>query len=178
MFLRPFTTKTTLKVLHLRQTGRDKRRWGSLVLDLHRQPSDKDEALDGLEFRTRERQSQEICITNADHSALQGLLKHSFCSLVEWAFGPEGIPSLQVIACGDFAHGRNGEDLHNIFVCRNADTAADCGDGRLYRVFDARDKKHQHEWAPLVRPYWRFLEACPNGQLLEQWADPYTPEWF
>lgn len=172
MLLRPFTAKSTLRVLHLRQTGSDKRRRGSLALDLHRQRSDTDEAPDGLEFHDSWG-GKVTWIKKANHAALQGILNRSFRSLVEWAFGPEGIPSLQLIACGDFAYRRNGKHLHNIFVCRNRDTAASSSDGRPYRVFDPRDKEHELEWAPLVRPYWRFLEACPAGPLLGNWVGAY-----
>jgi hypothetical protein len=67
---------------------------------------------------------------------------------------------LQVIACGDFAYGRNGRLLHNIFVCRNEQGAR--GGDRVYRVFDARDEERRHDgsgsrWCALIGAWWRLV---------------------
>ena len=94
----------------------------------------------------------------APQEALHAALKESFCELCKWAFGPQGIPSLQVIAFGDFSRGLAGDALENIFVCRNE---SDAGDGHDYQVFDPRDKEHEHEWAAFVLPFKGFLGACP-----------------
>jgi hypothetical protein len=98
--------------------------------------------------------------------ALQDCLKDEFRRIVEWAFGRRGMPSLQLIAFGDFAHGRSGYGLHNIFIVRYKEDLGWGFIGRRYRVYDARDKEHEHEWAHIVRPHWAFLEACPVAPLM------------
>lgn len=153
-------------MLHIRQTGVSKMNNGSLGMVLPRSKlvretmilprNERSEADEGFEY-------EDGSVKRAERQVLQGVLTPSFHDLAEWAFGPQGIPSLQIIAFGDFAYRRNGWSLHNIFVCRNADKGSA---GRRYRVFDARDKEHEGEWAPIVEPYWAFLEACPVGPLL------------
>ncbi|KAL2022247.1 hypothetical protein VTK56DRAFT_5857 [Thermocarpiscus australiensis] len=150
--LKPYTTsQPTLKLLHLRQTGSHKRQHGSLFLD--------------LPAPTNRRRREANQVREVRHDILQDMLNEPLRRLAEWAFGPQGIPSLEIIACGDFAHGRDGDTLHNAFVCRSKDRD---GDGRrAYRVFDPRDREHEHEWAGVVRPHRGFLEACPVGSIYE-----------
>ncbi|GAB1316467.1 hypothetical protein MFIFM68171_06677 [Madurella fahalii] len=166
VLLKPYASKSTLKVLHIRQTGLSKMNHGSMAMVLPRSRlarqtmilhrTERGEEDEGLDY-------EDTWVKSADHQVLQGILNPSLHRLAEWAFGPQGIPSLQLIAFGDFAYRRNGWSLHNIFVCRSADKGS--GD-RAYRVFGARDKEHEDEWAPIVAPYWPFLEACPVGPLL------------
>lgn len=77
-----------------------------------------------------------------------------FQKFLEWAFGPTGIPSLRVVAFGDFAYRRTSQYIHNLIVCWK-------GPNRNgYRVYDPRDAKHR-EWESLVRSDCDFLSACP-----------------
>ncbi|KAK4033386.1 hypothetical protein C8A01DRAFT_40172 [Parachaetomium inaequale] len=104
----------------------------------------------------------------SSHRATLKRLVYHKTILLDWVFGPEGIASLEVVAVGDFAHGRNGTYLHNIFVCRRGDSSCWESGCRAYEVFDARDTEHKHEWAALVHPHRSFLEACPGGSFLPQ----------
>lgn len=81
-------------------------------------------------------------------------LKDTFRRLLEWEFGPDGILSLQVVAFGDFAHGRNSEMLRKLFICRDME-GWDNGDPP-YQIFDARDEEQKHNWIALVRPHPAF----------------------
>ncbi|KAK4173911.1 hypothetical protein QBC36DRAFT_193573, partial [Triangularia setosa] len=78
-------------------------------------------------------------------------------------FGPTGIPSLEVVAFGDFAHDRNRWILHNLFVCRSNTSA------KKYRVFDARDKTNEHGWIDTGCKYKNMLESCPAALLVDSW---------
>ncbi|KAH6842353.1 hypothetical protein B0I37DRAFT_381730 [Chaetomium sp. MPI-CAGE-AT-0009] len=151
--LRPFTCKSTLKIFHLRQTGADLNRGQECrALDLPR--------VDEPDCQPEEH-NRVTSLQSLPYDTLEAALQDSFRSLLDWAFGQQGIASLQLVAFGDFAQGRNKLYLHNLFVCR-AESGADRG-GRPYRVFDARDREHEHKWAAIVRPHWSFLEACPVG---------------
>ncbi|KAK3291580.1 uncharacterized protein B0H64DRAFT_409476 [Chaetomium fimeti] len=151
--LRPFTAKSTLKIFHLRQTGADLNR------------GERCRALDLPQIDEPDCQPEEhnrvTTLRSLPYDTLEDALQDSFRALLDWAFGPHGIASIQLVAFGDFAQGRNKLYLHNLFVCR-AESRVDKG-GPPYRVFDARDRKHEHEWATIVRPHWSFLEACPVG---------------
>lgn len=151
--LRPFTFKSTLKIFHLRQTGADLNRGEECrALDLPR----VDEP--GCEPQELHRVTT---LYPLEYDTLEDALQDSFRALLNWVFGPDGIASLELVAFGDFGQGRNNLYLHNLFVCR---TKGDADNGGLpYRVFDARDREHEHEWAAIVRPHWSFLGACPVG---------------
>jgi hypothetical protein len=74
-----------------------------------------------------------------------------------WAFGPHGIPSLQTIALGDYAHGGR-ETWNNFFLCRCTE------EGRRFRYFS------EHEWMAqeLYYDYRNVLEACPVEPFMER----------
>ncbi|KAH6617499.1 hypothetical protein F5144DRAFT_586654 [Chaetomium tenue] len=151
MLLRPFTFRPKLKIFHLRQTGADLNRGEDcLALDLPR--------VDEPGCRPRERH-RVTSLRALEYDTLEDTLQDSFRALLDWAFGPKGIASLEVVAFGDFGQGRNKLYLHNLFVCRTK--SAEENNGLPYRVFDVRDRTHEHRWAATVRPHWSFLEACP-----------------
>lgn len=85
-------------------------------------------------------------------------LAPSVQALAQWAFGESGIPSLQVIACGDFAYGgRPGPGGHaGVFLCRNED-----GAGKGFRVLDSLDESLRDERMEIIDAYRDLLEACP-----------------
>ncbi|KAJ4294694.1 hypothetical protein N0V88_004924 [Collariella sp. IMI 366227] len=162
--LEPFARKSSLRLLHLRQTGSDKMRGDTCCRALGFEPASQNDSY-GWEVEKDiwevTDQVLAVRVKSVSHDLLQDILKQPFRRLLDWAFGPDGIPSLEVVAAGDFAHGRNGYSLHNIFVCKNSKSkeAGGCG----YRVFDARDEEHRHEWQALVMPFQQALEACPVG---------------
>ncbi|KAK0744635.1 hypothetical protein B0T21DRAFT_389915 [Apiosordaria backusii] len=151
--LEPCTSKSTLKLLHLRQTGSDFKCRGSRAMTYPR----------GQYMYGYSHCREHIYTVFPPHD-LEGMLLPAFASFLDWAFGPTGIISLEVVAFGDFAHGRNGWALHNLFVCRSSLD-------KKYRVFDARDRANEHEWIDTRHKYRNFLESCPVAPLVDacQW---------
>lgn len=97
-----------------------------------------------------------------------------FVSFSQWAFGPTGLPSLQILAFGDFSHqGRyrqqqflvrrkNGErdgPAKRLCCCKH-----DCSDGWMFEVA-SMDDSSLWDGLPLDGP--RFLSTCPTGGMLE-----------
>lgn len=79
-----------------------------------------------------------------------------FRHFANWVFGPNGIPSVQVVVYGDFANDNRGQRT-NIVLCRSLDEAMAF---RSLRFFE-RDCQEA------LRPYLEELKACPAGPLLE-----------
>lgn len=72
-----------------------------------------------------------------------------------WAFGPHGIPSLQVIALGDYAHGGRAT-WNNFFLCRCTE------EGKRFRYLADYEPMAQE----IRKEYRDTLEACPVEPLL------------
>jgi len=72
-----------------------------------------------------------------------------------WAFGPNGIPSLHVIALGDYAHGGRA-CWNNFFLCKCKE------DGKRFRRLD----NYETSVADIRDEYRELLEACPVETLL------------
>lgn len=86
--------------------------------------------------------------------------------LASWAFGPEGLPSLQVLAYGDFSYrGRRP----NLVLCRcellddsDIQKSAAGLSGLAYREVTKADISEQET----LYTNAHFLEACPEDSLL------------
>ncbi|KAJ9139228.1 F-box domain-containing protein [Coniochaeta hoffmannii] len=74
-----------------------------------------------------------------------------------WAFGPHGIPSLQIIAFGDYAHGGRATS-NRFFLCRCTE------EGRRFRYLSEYDRMGKE----LYLEYRNVLQACPVEPLLGQ----------
>lgn len=83
--------------------------------------------------------------------------------LAEWAFGPVGIASLKVIACGDYAYGGRllGSRRVDVILCR-----PEVGSNEAFRVLDSFDDRAKEERAGIIDMYRDFLGACPVEPLL------------
>ncbi|KAM0427191.1 hypothetical protein ACHAPT_007618 [Fusarium lateritium] len=148
----------SLKLIHIRQTGRDLKVFGNLAVDrgsrlvdtYERNNRDKDYDLAYFIDGPR--------INMTDPSIK---LQDTFRSLTEWAFGPEGPPLLEAIAYGDFAHdGRANRE--NLVLCPSADG---------FRIVP----KDGYERMCIVDKYRSVLEACPTKPLLK-WRESYAWE--
>ncbi|KAK0665428.1 hypothetical protein QBC41DRAFT_379707 [Cercophora samala] len=155
----PFTLKSTLKMVHFRQTGSQIKARGSRALEY---PQTDPGARSRFKVQSRFRHDHYLVAVAPEE--LEKMLLPSFAALLDWIFGPTGISSLEVVAFGDYAHGRNGWALHNMFVSRGQP-------GKRYRVFDARDKTNRHEWIDTAHKYKSFLESCPVGPMVESLTD-------
>ncbi|KAI5464586.1 hypothetical protein BGZ63DRAFT_378097 [Mariannaea sp. PMI_226] len=161
-FLKPILEtvhrRSSLKFLHIRQTNHDlvyNPCWAingdnevSVTNGLNdmMEVSQDLEEMEGLEFDSR--------LPSLDR------LQDAFRSFAEWAFGPEGLTSLEHLAYGDF--GTKNCDLgggawvnrigrNNLFLSRNVDQA---GNFELFHEEDAC-------WEDLVEKYRDMLETCP-----------------
>lgn len=102
-----------------------------------------------------------------------------FVSFAEWAFGPGGLPALQVLAFGDFSHGDRYRRQQ--FLMRRACPAWDSDgkglagltcDDTTRLPFRPADMADPSIWDEVSVDGARFLSACPGGGLMES---PYEP---
>ncbi|KAJ5500669.1 hypothetical protein N7453_009720 [Penicillium expansum] len=102
-----------------------------------------------------------------------------FVSFAEWAFGPGGLPALQVLAFGDFSHGDRYRGQQ--FLMRRACPAWDSDGKGLVGLtcddttrlpFRPADMADPSIWDGVSVDGARFLSACPGGGLMES---PYEP---
>ena len=97
-----------------------------------------------------------------------------FVSFAEWAFGPGGLPALQVLAFGDFSHGDRYRGQQ--FMLRRAYPAWECGSKGIADLtcdymtrlsFRAADIADPSIWDGVSVDGAQFLSACPGGGLME-----------
>lgn len=99
-----------------------------------------------------------------------------FLSFAEWAFGPMGLPNLQVLAFGDFSH--NDQFQKQQFLTRRGF----CEKERRYKDYQRRACGHEPTlsqsfyaanpadisiWENLRVDGARFLSACPASGLIQ-----------
>ena len=91
-----------------------------------------------------------------------------------WAFGPTGLPNLEVMAFGDFTH--EGRHQKQSFVIRREylkppprnDSGLTSGASRWHRWFICiGDVNNPSLWSNVDVDGNRFLSACPDGDLME-----------
>ncbi|RSL77479.1 hypothetical protein CEP52_017714 [Fusarium oligoseptatum] len=83
------------------------------------------------------------------------VLSREFSHFAEWAFGPRGIPSLDVIVFGDFSYG--GRLFGNLMIGRNMDGT---GNSRVI-------EEGEYEWNEVLDKYGTMMEACPEEELFD-----------
>jgi hypothetical protein len=154
----PFTTKSSLKLLHIRQSSLDLRYVKSLALRTPETGAETSNEQNGTDQLSAAGTMSE----NANHGAhprptdLSRLLRSEFLSFAEWVFGAQGIRSLDVIIHGDFSHG-NYKGQNNLMLLRN-------GDGETgFNLLAASDRR----WRDVLHRHRDVLEACPADSLLD-----------
>jgi hypothetical protein len=93
-------------------------------------------------------------------------------NFAHWAFGPDGLPELEILAYGDFSfQGRQpnmllcrSQDLTENMTNESPDTEAAKASNGLYRQVLKEDTRL---WE-IVQDHSEFLEACPEDYLLHQ----------
>jgi hypothetical protein len=88
-------------------------------------------------------------------------LTKSLHDLAQWAFGPQGLPSLEVIVYGDFSPMVRYAQSQ-VYLCRHAGLQQDCEQdmaGQTYRHF-SRDDWWQRDQ---LRRFSNMLAACPTS---------------
>ncbi|CAG9986245.1 unnamed protein product [Clonostachys byssicola] len=149
--------RNTLKVLHVRQSSAylEMYKTSSAVsqLDLEKALVVNQQDFDGTNFddpwrhvvtpkRPVKKEAEEV--------------RPEFLDLVGWAFGPEGINSLDFLAFGDFSNGCR-EPQNNLVFSRNR-TGNKWGFSRIHVDCE--------EWHDVLDQYGDAIEACPTDRLL------------
>jgi hypothetical protein len=93
-------------------------------------------------------------IANKSHF---GELDHEFFKFARWAFSPEGLPELRILAWGDFSHNGRWRDS-NILLCRDWSDQS----GSYFRTL----KNSDFDYWELIDENMDMLSACPSDQLL------------
>ncbi|KAI0521200.1 hypothetical protein F5B22DRAFT_565798 [Xylaria bambusicola] len=84
-----------------------------------------------------------------DKTKALGGLEKRFRHFLEWAFGPSGLPSLQIVASGDFAMSYSD---HNVIVCR------DTSESTNFRII----RPSHPQMKSVLSEYRDVLRACPS----------------
>ncbi|KAF5597544.1 AAA family ATPase [Fusarium pseudoanthophilum] len=174
--LLPFTSKTSLKVLHIRQSASDLEQCKSwainedqiLATSTTRSDilSESGESLPWTDSgpTTPTGATQDVTFgpnaveiaTGNNGGSLWPPLDHEFRQFVEWAFGPQGIASLDIVAFGDFAHGGR-ETRNNLLLSRSNDATS------KFQILDPYGRDFEE-----VRDKYRdAMEACPVEPLFK-----------
>ncbi|KAF2193898.1 hypothetical protein K469DRAFT_549029 [Zopfia rhizophila CBS 207.26] len=155
--LSPLATKRSLRVIHIRQSGTDLKHYVSWGIQRSSDALNKGVELD---TPTTTRSCQ---IGGSDEYEPLELTK-LLHDLAQWVFGPKGLPSLEVIVCGDFFYkGRYAQS--NVFLCRNVGLRVREQDmaGQTFRHF-SRDDLWQRN---LLNKYSNILAACPASPFFQ-----------
>ncbi|CAG8244243.1 unnamed protein product [Penicillium salamii] len=198
--LRPTAKHSQIRLLHLRFSGperihrdiqreiitflHEKRRWYRRGSRLHWGPVNPDAGCSSNDKSDYGR------ILNAffDRSPLEyidlqeAVLESSvaiaeaedFVSFAEWAFGPRGLPALQVLAFGDFSHGDrySGQQFllrraYSAWEYGSKSVAGDACDDTMRLPFRPAEMADLSIWDGVSVDGARFLSACPGGGLME-----------
>ena len=106
------------------------------------------------------------CSTSNPYSDEYSLIPFEILTFANWAFGPHGVPSLQVLAYGDFSFdGRFSQ--YNTLMCPGTgwSTPAQQPTGELGWTFRRLKKSDKVLW-DLVNKNADFLGACPTDLIL------------
>ncbi|KAH9204561.1 hypothetical protein DL95DRAFT_529207 [Leptodontidium sp. 2 PMI_412] len=193
--LAPFITSPTLKILHIRKSGVDmeghkRRSRGTSFWDLD---SDEDSSTDeelginldldmtGSNGSSNESTSNSGKPPNSTHSTASldsfdtaeiQCLPTELREFTNWAFGPHGLPTLEVLAFGDFSYdGRF--DVRNKLFCRHTRSTRYPGDGTSQQIHDKLvltfRPVRENDWKlwDLIDRNTEFLKACPTDSILD-----------
>lgn len=175
----PFASKASLKVLHVRQAS-TKYKWSVALRDIndaasdvpssstssggHQNPASQPDGVDP------ERDADTADASQADSydAFLRARLRPKFTKFAEWAFGPQGIGSLRVIAFGDFGRGgrpgrTDSEQIDQLILSRNTHAAGEGKHGN-FRILSHDDA----EARVFLDEYRDALEALPMEPLLRR----------
>jgi hypothetical protein len=86
----------------------------------------------------------------------------------DWAFGPEGLPELDILAYGGFSH---RDRQPNILMCRSRDLKQITRGTDITpasKPYRQLTKKDVRLWE-VVQDNLDLLEACPEDYLLHPW---------
>ncbi|ROT35724.1 hypothetical protein SODALDRAFT_328109 [Sodiomyces alkalinus F11] len=159
--LTPFASKACLRILHIRQSGPDIKRFGSWVFDtveadagLYACFAPGKHAIyeaDGFSWAD---------LPSLNNTVILPVLDRSFLDFMTWLFGPRGVPSLEILAYGDFScHGRYLADSFMLRRKQSTDSQ------RSWEWHDPTRGRHPNIEG-LLEQHAGFLEACPTDTIM------------
>ncbi|KAM5447010.1 hypothetical protein MaudCBS49596_006190 [Microsporum audouinii] len=173
--------KITVRVLHIRASGQDMKpfkKWAHdegvgwrTPEDCYTDDSDYEELVAQSINPTKKSITEPICANNkkvtetvySDDPEIAkriypGAASDSLKALAQWVFGERGLPSLQLLAYGDFSY--NGRySSANVLFCRQQGSHA--AGGKTYR----HATKDDSFALDLLRQYSHVLQACPSDRM-------------
>jgi hypothetical protein len=94
-----------------------------------------------------------------------------FWEFANWAFGPDGLPTLKLLAFGDFSY-KGRFHVHNKLLCRHTRSIRDLenntsqqGEDELILRFRPVRRNDRELW-DLIDRNAEFLEACPTAVIV------------
>jgi hypothetical protein len=162
---------TTLKILYIRKSG----------IDIEGPDEDAITAYnEAPEDGSKESPSNSLGHLNITHStaSLDSFVMYKMSRLppklrefATWAFGPDGLPTLEVLAFSDFSYDGRFEFRNKLF-CRHTrsirnlenDTSQQLED-ELIRIFRLIRRNDRELW-DLIDRNKEFLEACPINSII------------
>ncbi|VUC37058.1 unnamed protein product [Clonostachys rosea] len=152
-----FKERNTLKVLHIRQSSAylEIYNHSSAVsqLDLERAMIANQKDIDSMDFDDK---WLNVIKPKRPVKLEAEEVQTEFLDSVRWAFGPEGINSLDILAFGDFSYGCR-EPQNNLVFSRNR-----TGNEWSFSLIHVDDE----EWQDVLDEYGDAIEACPTDRLL------------
>ncbi|KAG9229520.1 hypothetical protein BJ875DRAFT_474606 [Amylocarpus encephaloides] len=198
--LAPFITTRSLKILHIRKSGVDMRRSTEDLFENLDPDFDEDSLTneelgadpdpdvmatcdsaseDGSHNERTSNGRKPPSITHSTASAespddITEILRlpGGLLQFANWAFGPDGLSSLQVLAFGDFSYNRRFHN-HNGLFCRHTwsirnpeNDALQHSEDELIPTFRPI-KENNRELRDLIDRNTEFLEACPTDSIIK-----------
>ncbi|EMT62707.1 hypothetical protein FOC4_g10006340 [Fusarium odoratissimum] len=174
--LLPFVSKRSLKVLHIRHTGMSSGPSASWVFNHALELKITEGENEGVPIDDKTKAGSSLNGDAEEHVRLSleefatavrerrewktPPLQQSFREFANWAFGSNGIKSLEYIVSGDLSHG-NRYSANNALICRVV------GGERRYRVIS--QERGGPEWRDVKSRYGSALEACPVENIVPEY---------
>jgi hypothetical protein len=172
-------TDLSLKVLHIRQSCLDIGFHSSASWAIRNDDNSEDlfarrewllneepwSDTDPGPFDLRERYIKELDgadVSDKESKVRWGLpLRPTFRKFLDRIFGPQGIPSLQVVAFGDFSYRRrNKNSVSNLLFCKD-------GNGNIQLL-----KENSLRWKEILNEHRAALQSCPIIEFYDE-ADEF-----
>ncbi|KAF2193539.1 hypothetical protein K469DRAFT_691105 [Zopfia rhizophila CBS 207.26] len=136
-------SKSSLQVLHIRQSGSDLKWTASWGICLKRYKS-----------------GYYIPVYTTDQDEEFPVLVEELSEFARWAFGPDGFVALKILAFGDFSY-QGRHQRAQVLLCRDESRVSDNASGKNFRYV----KKSDQELWELLEYYSEALESCPADPL-------------
>ncbi|KAI9714905.1 MAG: hypothetical protein M1820_000194 [Bogoriella megaspora] len=157
--LEPFRSKNTLRLLHIRRAGK--------VLKRKRRNRVWRDSYKSTFWDPYQREARKLDPRDRLSRAPGALL-----DFAQWAFGPDGLPSLVVLAFGDFSYGGRFARWNQL-LCRDPGPIERHQQWTFRSMFKGNCR--QECWN-VLKSNERFLQACPSERIIENDHDPDSDE--